>query len=286
MSADAQGATAAFVAQLAQDLNDKRLELPAFPDSVIRIRQAVQDENKDIDDIVDILSSDPALAARLLQIANSAAMRTGGGEISDVRSAILRLGLNLVSSVAASFAMRQLQRNENYSADARQRLEKIWHRSLNVAANCRVIANNFTKINADEALLTGLLHVLGRLYVFMRAQDAEGLGAEELDSISNDWHTAIAKAITETWGLSEQLATAMEQQEDYDVKFRGPVTLSEILICAKVLNQTQGQAQQTPLTAAQCPSFERLGIVSGPEEPVVFDQYEDEVSQIRNALAG
>ena len=86
MSAGAQEATALFIERLAQDLNDKRLELPAFPDSVIRIQQAVQDENKDVDDIVNILSSDPALAARLLQLANSAAMRTGGGEISDVRT--------------------------------------------------------------------------------------------------------------------------------------------------------------------------------------------------------
>lgn len=286
MTAGVQEATALFIERLAQDLNDKRLELPAFPDSVIRIQQAVQDRNKDVDDIVDILSSDPALAARLLQLANSAAMRTGGGEISDVRTAILRLGLKLVSSVAASFAMRQLQRNESYSADDREQLEVLWHRSLDVAAICRVLTKNFTKINADEALLTGLLHVLGRLYVFMRAQDAVGLSSEELDAISNDWHTAIAKAITEKWGLSEELATAMEQQEDYDVKFRGPITLSEILLCAKALNQARGQEQQTPLVAAQCPSLERVGLVSDTETPVLFKQYEDEVNLIRNALAG
>ncbi len=223
MSANAQAAAVSFIERLVQDLNDKRLELPAFPDSVIRIQQAVKDEDKDVEDIVDILSSDPALAARLLQLANSAALRSGERDISDVRAATLRLGLKLVSSVAVSFAMRQLQRNESYSAEDRTRLEEIWNRSLDVAAVCQVVAKNFTKVSADEALLTGLLHVLGHLYVFMRAQDEVDLSPEELDSISEDWHTAIAKAIAETWGLSEGLATAMEQQEDYDVKFCRPL---------------------------------------------------------------
>ena len=77
MPANAQTAAVSFIGRLAQDLNDKKLELPAFPDSVIRIQQAVRDENKDVEDIVNILSSDPALAARLLQLANSAAMRSG-----------------------------------------------------------------------------------------------------------------------------------------------------------------------------------------------------------------
>jgi len=286
VSANAQTAAVSFIGRLAQDLNDKKLELPAFPDAVIRIQQAVQDEDKDVEDIVNILSSDPALAARLLQLANSAAMRSGGADISDVRTAVLRLGFKLVSSVAVSFAMRSLQRNDSYSTEDRARLEEIWNQSLDVAAVCQVIAKNFTKISADEALLTGLLHLLGHLYVFMRSQEEVDLSPEELASISQDWHTAIAKAIVETWGLSEGLATAMEQQEDYDIKFTGPVTLSEILLCAKILVQAQSGDPATAPSAAQCPSLQRVGLVADMETPVSFEQYEGDVQLIKSALVG
>lgn len=40
-----QARTVSFIERLASDLNEKHLELAAFPDSVIRIRQAIRDED-------------------------------------------------------------------------------------------------------------------------------------------------------------------------------------------------------------------------------------------------
>lgn len=65
---------AGFVQQLAVDLNSGSLELPLFPDSVIRIQRAFQSDDVDLDEIVRIISSDPALVARVLQVSNSAAL--------------------------------------------------------------------------------------------------------------------------------------------------------------------------------------------------------------------
>ena len=95
-----------FVERLAQDLKDERLELPAFPEAVIRIQQALQSADTDTADIVRILSSEPALAARLLRIANSAEFRRADAEITDLRKAISRMGFNMVRTVAVAFAMR------------------------------------------------------------------------------------------------------------------------------------------------------------------------------------
>jgi HD-like signal output (HDOD) protein len=120
----------------------------------------------------------------------------------------------------------------------------------------------------------------------MRAQEEVDLSPEELDSISEDWHTAIAKAIAESWGLSEGLATAMEQQEDYDTRFSGPVALSEILLCAKILVQAQSRDLPAAPSAAQCPSLRRIGLVADTETPVSFEQYEDDVELIKKALVG
>ena len=61
-----QAVAFSFVERLAQDLKDERLELPAFPEAVLRIQQALQSSDTDTGDIVRILSSEPALAARLL----------------------------------------------------------------------------------------------------------------------------------------------------------------------------------------------------------------------------
>jgi HD-like signal output (HDOD) protein len=85
MSSTAQAVGFSFVERLAQDLRDERLELPAFPEAVLRIQRALQSPDTSTDDIVRILSSEPALAARLLRIANSAEFRRADANITDLR---------------------------------------------------------------------------------------------------------------------------------------------------------------------------------------------------------
>ena len=83
MSAAAPVTASDFVQMLARDLTNNDLELPTFPDAVVRIQQAFQKSETNANDIVRIISSDPALAANVLKIANSAAVRTSSTEIVD-----------------------------------------------------------------------------------------------------------------------------------------------------------------------------------------------------------
>ena len=88
MSTTAHAVGFSFVERLAQDLRDERLELPAFPEAVIRIQRALQSPDTSTDDVVRILSSEPALAARLLRMANSAEFRRVDQNITDLRKAV------------------------------------------------------------------------------------------------------------------------------------------------------------------------------------------------------
>ena len=55
-----------FVQQLAAELGQEKLELPAFPDVVGRLQAALTDTNASVKDVVGIISSEPVLSARLL----------------------------------------------------------------------------------------------------------------------------------------------------------------------------------------------------------------------------
>jgi HD-like signal output (HDOD) protein len=269
-----------FVERLAQDLRDERLELPAFPEAVLRIQQALQAAETDTADIVRILSSEPALAARLLRIANSAEFRRADTEITDLRKAISRMGFNMVRTVAVAFAMRQLRRKESYGAEAQAELEKIWKSSLQVAAICFVLAKHFTRLSADQALLTGLLHVLGRLYIVMRAQDMEDVSDEDIRSVASSWHGAIGKAILESWGLPESLQHAVEHQDEVALQLTGDVTLTDLLIVSKLLASTPaGTAPQ------ECPALTRLKRGAGDKTLTVVDDYADEIKRVQSSLS-
>ena len=274
---------AEFVQILAGDLNKDNLELPMFPDSVIRIQQAFRAEEVDIDEIVRIISSDPALAARILQLSNAAAMR-GASEIVDVRQAVIRVGNKLVQSSAVAFAIRQAEQNEGLSRESKVALRDIWDESVELASLCYVITRKYTKLNADEALLTGLLSVLGRLYIFMKSHNYEGLTYTELDTILADWHPAICKAIAESWNMSDDLVNALETQLDTDPTLREKASLAEVLSAARLI--LQHQASGTPLVANEYPLLQRLGIANHDDSSVTLDEHAEAIDAIRQGLRG
>ena len=282
MSATAQAAAFGFVERLAQDLKDEQLELPAFPEAVLRVQRALQAEDTSADDVVRILSSEPALAARLLRISNSVEFRRVESEITDLRQAVSRMGFNMVRSVAVSFAMRQLRRKDSYSPAVQAQLEAAWKESLQIAAVCFVLAKRFTRLNADQALLTGLLHVLGRLYIIMRAQEMDDLGEEDLQEVVSDWHATIGKAILESWGLPAALQAAVEHQNEFTESFEGPVTLTDVLISAKVLAHGANNGEQ--VNADDYPALQRLGVAASNKVLGVMDDYVEEIQAIRASL--
>lgn len=278
MSTTAQAVGFSFVEKLAKDLRDEQLELPAFPEAVLRIQRALQSPDTSTDDIVRILSSEPALAARLLRIANSAEFRRMDQEVTDLRKAVSRMGFNMVRSVAVAFAMRQLRRKDNFSPVAQQQLELAWNDSLEIAAACFVIAKRFTRVNPDQALLTGLLHVLGRLYIIMRSKDVEELSEQQMREVIDGWHASIGKAIIETWGLPEPLQNAVENQDQFDIELEGPVTLTDILIAAKLLRSGQSDPSQYP-------ALRRVGVAASDRALSVMEEYAEELQGVRSSLS-
>ena len=118
----------AFVQALAAELSTGKVELPSFPDIAMRVRQVLADETVTPEKVVRVVGSEPALAARLLQLANSAALNFSGKAVTDLRTAVNRMGFNMVRSAAIAFAMSQLKK-----VDALKGLEKpldaLWRRS-------------------------------------------------------------------------------------------------------------------------------------------------------------
>lgn len=277
MSNTAQSLGFSFVEQLAQDLRDERLELPAFPEAVLRIQRALQSPDTSTDDVVRILGSEPGLAARLLRIANSAEFRRMDQDVTDLRKAVSRMGFNMVRSVAVAFAMRQLRRKDTYSPAAQAQLEQAWNDSLEVAAACFVIAKRFTRLNPDQALLTGLLHVLGRLYIIMRARDNEDLSETQLREIVDGWHANIGKAILESWGLPEELQRAVGDQDQLDADIHGPVTLTDVLISAKLLRAGEQAADKYP-------ALRRVGVAAADRAMSVIEEFAEELASVKRSF--
>ena len=163
-------------------------------------------------------------------------------------------------------------------------MKAIWEESVELAARCYVIARKYTKINADEALLTGLLSVVGRLYIFLKSQEAETIAYAELEPILAVWHPAIAKAIAESWGMSEELVNALETQLETNPPLQETATLAEVLSAAKMILDHKHSGE--PLGASEYPLLQRLGIADHGECAVTLDEHADAIDEIRQGLKG
>jgi HD-like signal output (HDOD) protein len=235
---EARAAALQFLAQLATEVSSGTVDLPCFPDVVLRIRKALSDPKNTPEKTVTIVGAEPRLAARLLQTANSAAFNPRGKPLTDLRAAITRLGHQLVQSAAMAFAVQHMRDEASLRSIAKP-LSVLWKDSISVALLCQMVAKR-TKVIPEEAFLTGLLHGIGRLYIMVRAIGiASDTSHPELFlELVSGWQASIGKAVLENWGFAEEMCEAVANQSEYERKRRHEADLSDVLIVSIVLGET------------------------------------------------
>jgi HD-like signal output (HDOD) protein len=250
-----------FVRTLAAELSARNVDLPSFPEIAVRVRRVLSDPKSSVEQVVRVVGSEPALAARLLRIANSASLNRSGRPVNDLRTAINRIGYNMVRSASMSFSMTQI-RKSNKLAGLGKRLNDLWQRSTLVAAFAYVLARSCTKVNPDEAMLTGMMHGIGKLYVFTRAVDHPELLANDalLNQIVDEWHASIGKAILENWEFSEPMARAVGDQADTSRTEEGPPDLTDVIAVAILMAQHGAHIPGLEIALHGRPAVKRLGL--------------------------
>ena len=254
-----QEAAFAFLQKLGGELGSGPLNLPCFPDVVPRVRQALADPASTSDDIVRVAGTEPRLAARILQTANSVVFNPSGAAFSDLRHAVTRLGHHLVQSVAMAFALAQLRAEPSLRPVAKQ-LNALWEKSVAVASICQVIAGRL-HVPTDKVFLTGLLHGIGYFYIMVRAGEP-GSGIE-LDKAFLDFvaerHPAIGRAVMEKWGFEVVMCEAVGQQHDYQRTSKRRADITDVLIASVLLADALLEQQGDLARCAGVNAFAALG---------------------------
>lgn len=272
-----------LVQMLAHDLSKGGLELPSFPDIVLRIRKVLADENVTADQIVQIIGADPALAARILNISNSAALRPATDAITDLRMAVNRIGHNMVRNTAVSHGIAQSKKACKLK-EAKFCLEKLWDECAHVAALCFVLAKKRTRLNPDEALLIGLMHGIGKLYILSRAESHPDLFADDNDifEIMEQWHSPIGSSIIETWGFAEYVSFAIGNYSDLERDHEDAPDYTDVLTLAWIFSRfVSSDSMEVQLETV--PASLKLNIATLDVLPIL-DESREQIQSLRRAL--
>jgi len=273
-----------FVRTLAAELSGGNVDLPSFPEIAVRVRRVLSDPDSSVEQVVRVVGSEPALAARLMRISNSASLNRSGRPVTDLRTAINRIGYNMVRSASISFSMAQI-RNSSKLAGLEHHLNDLWQNSTVVAAFAYVLARNCTKVNPDEAMLTGMMHGIGKLYVLTRVIDHPELFASNtmLNQIIGEWHTSIGKAIMENWNFSESMAAAVGEQADFTRSHDGPPDLTDVIVVSILMASHVDDVPGLGVALSDLGAAKRLGLDES-KTLAVMQESAAEVTALSQAL--
>ncbi|WP_372964779.1 HDOD domain-containing protein [Marinobacter sp.] len=190
-------------ADLTSAIENDKLVLPTLPEVALQVREIAESEDSAIADLVNAISNDTALSARIIRVCNSPLFR-GSRAIENLNMAVSRLGMAYTSNLAMGLAMEQMFQATSEMVD--KRLRATWQTSTDVAGICHVLAQHYTKLRPDQATLAGLVHLIGVLPILRYVEDQElEVSSLMLDAVIDELHPRIGSMILKKWQFPEAL---------------------------------------------------------------------------------
>jgi HD-like signal output (HDOD) protein len=242
-------------------LNKNQLQLPTQPEIAIKIKECSEDPNQSSTMYANIISHDPGLTAKFINIANSPLVR-GSVVIDTLQGAISRLGLDFVISNATGLAMAQLFQATNQDIDAI--LYSVWQNSAKTAAYAYVFAKYLTNISPQKAALAGLMSHVGVLPILVYVQDFLNceLNKQEIEALIKQNHSLIGEFILRSWQFPEEIVQIPSQLSQ--VKAISKFDLTDVMILAltfatdKTSNFMTIQEDAVNSFNTACPNLENI----------------------------
>ncbi|WP_324873930.1 HDOD domain-containing protein [Methylocaldum sp.] len=178
------------------------LELPAFPSVAFKLRQAMHEEI-DFVKATKIVQMDPALATKLIQVANSPLYLTAN-RVKTCQSAITRLGLVATRNLIFSMGMKGLFNAG--SPHIIKLMQDMWKRSLQLSVISSVLAAKTGQVDPDKALLGGLIVRIGAIPFLSFAENfrSEYHGSAELEGALPIIQGPVGQYMLAKWGFADE----------------------------------------------------------------------------------
>ena len=269
-----------FIAALHRDVDANAIQIPSLPEVVIRVNAAIENPDIGVIEVARLIQLDPALAARLLKIANSPLYQRNF-ELRDLKQAIQRLGLRVTRNIVTSLVMHNVF---NIQSDRlRFKIKELWQHSCRVAAISQVLARITTGLQPDRAMLAGLLHDIGVLPVLVYADQFAGIESNlpRLDEIVGQTRVSLGEKVLQQWQLGEDLMMVPAAAEDWHRDHPGMADYGDLVQVAQLHSYFGLANMQSVPPLAKVPAFNKLSLAQmGPHAGIeLLDQAKAEINE-------
>ena len=239
--------------------------VPSIPEIYCQLTTALETADASLSDVADIVTKDPGISARLLQVANS--VYYGRSQpLAHPRQAVLLLGIETVRALTLQVKMfDQLATAKIFDASAFQR------HSLRTAGLARAVARTLSEDphDLDAAFSAGLLHDIGVLVLasnrpvkfaaVLHRSAAEGNHSTALEAATfGAQHAELGGFLLGLWGLPTSVVEAVSYHHQARLEWQSPVILA-LQIAEALQAQEEAPATWEPVSGPTIEDLEAMG---------------------------
>ena len=226
------------------------LRIAGLSTTAQKVLRTCNEPNTCANDLKRVISLDPVLTGRVLQLINSAYYSLPS-KVNSLTRAIILLGLNTVKNVVLSFAVfESFSRHDTFRVFS---ADDFWTHSLSVAAAAKLLSiqHGMPLAERDDYFVGGLMHDIGKIplnHLFpdeyrQAVELALGSGRDmrfgEQAVIGID-HCEVGDIIARKWQLSPALAAALGRHHDPPGEAEAGMSMAGVVGLADILAHGMG----------------------------------------------
>lgn len=264
----------------AYSLIQKSGKLPTLPAILLKLLAACDNDDTSMSEIATIISKDPVLSFKVLQLVNSAYY---GFRYSfkGIEQAVVYLGANTIKNIAVTMSVHQVFERKGFKDFKQFNINVFWYQSLMCATLAKRIAQKIGFGSIDEAYLSGLLHDIGRLVLISAfPKEHESILEKTEDRPNTLWaetqllgvnHCEAGSWLVQKWKLNSMMADAIRYHHEPLEQIKEAFPLVKIVYASNLLSENNHDIEEKH---AVCDQLIGLGhtdiveIVEGAEEEV------------------
>jgi HD-like signal output (HDOD) protein len=198
-------------------------ELPTLPTVLIKINNLLQDPRTSSEEVGHAISSDQALASRVMKLVNSA-FYGFPGRINTISHAISLLGFLTVRNIVITASIIGAFDDEDQKQKGLD-YKQFWLHCVATASIAKLTAKTCKIQQSEEAFITGLLHGLGKLllqlylpdeyakvFAYLERKPSTLIEAER--RILGYDHTHAGTWLATKWNLPKEITEVIQHYQD------------------------------------------------------------------------
>lgn len=274
-----------MVVDLMGRLRERKLAVPAIPGIAMKIRRAMAKEDFSIESVATVISADPAIAARLIKIANSAVFGSQS-KCESVQAALVRLGVERTQNIVFTLSTKGLFSSKQ--AFIKELMLQRWRHSIDIASLCAVLGKLTPGMDGDQGMLVGLLHEIGAIPILQLAESYPDLAETPgvLDEILDGLAPEVGARVLEQWDFPDVFALAAREQSNWFREHEGDHDYADVLIVAHLHSLVRQREFHKLPRLDETPAFEKLavGLLSPQLSLLVLDEAKTQIQELKSLL--